>query len=110
MAEKVTFATKRISQKYTVMCHENGLLVMTTNVTNVTAAPSVLPLSSRDALLLSPRLFSRDDFLSGRVSRRDRLIRVQSGLCREGHVDRIAEEKDACIIAVVGSGMKRTRE
>ncbi len=28
---KVVLATKRISEKYTVMCHGNGLLFMTTN-------------------------------------------------------------------------------
>jgi len=41
LAGKVAFATKRISEKYTVMCHVNGLLLMTTNGNHVTAAPSV---------------------------------------------------------------------
>ena len=31
LAGKVAFATKRFSEKYTVMCHENALLFMTTN-------------------------------------------------------------------------------
>ncbi len=31
MTGKTVFATRRISEKYTVMCHGNGLLVMTEN-------------------------------------------------------------------------------
>ena len=39
----------------------------------------------------------------------DRAVRaLQLALMGQGYVDRIAEEKDACIIAVVGSGMKGT--
>jgi aspartate kinase len=39
----------------------------------------------------------------------DRAVRaLQLGLMGQGYVDRIAAEKDACIIAVVGSGMKGT--
>ena len=39
----------------------------------------------------------------------DRAIRaLQLALLGQGYVDRIAEEKDACVIAVVGSGMKGT--
>jgi aspartate kinase len=39
----------------------------------------------------------------------DRAVRaLQLALMGQGFVDRIAEEKDACIIAVVGSGMKGT--
>jgi aspartate kinase len=39
----------------------------------------------------------------------DRAARaLQLALMGQGYVDRIAEEKDACIIAVVGSGMKGT--
>jgi len=45
------------------------------------------------------------------VARRDveRAVRaLQLALLGQGYVDRIAEERDACIIAVVGSGMKGT--
>jgi len=39
----------------------------------------------------------------------DRAVRaLQLALMGQGYVDKIAEEKDACIIAVVGSGMKGT--
>ena len=39
----------------------------------------------------------------------DRAVRsLQLALMGQGYIDRIAEEKDACIIAVVGSGMKGT--
>jgi aspartate kinase len=39
----------------------------------------------------------------------DRAVRaLQLALMGQGYVDRVAEEKDACIIAVVGSGMKGT--
>ncbi len=39
----------------------------------------------------------------------DRAVRaLQLALMGQGHVDRITEEKDACVIAVVGSGMKGT--
>lgn len=39
----------------------------------------------------------------------DRAVRaLQLALMGQGYVERIAEEKDACIIAVVGSGMKGT--
>jgi aspartate kinase len=39
----------------------------------------------------------------------DRAVRaLQLALMGQGYVDRIAEEKDACVIAVVGSGMKGT--
>ena len=39
----------------------------------------------------------------------DRAVRgLQLALMGQGYVDRIAEEKDTCIIAVVGSGMKGT--
>jgi aspartate kinase len=39
----------------------------------------------------------------------DRAVRaLQLALMGQGHVDRIGAEKDACIIAVVGSGMKGT--
>ena len=39
----------------------------------------------------------------------DRAVRaLQLALMGQGYVDRISEEKDACIIAVVGSGMKGT--
>ena len=45
------------------------------------------------------------------VARRDvdRAVRtLQLALLGQGYVDRVSEEKDACIIAVVGSGMKGT--
>lgn len=39
----------------------------------------------------------------------DRAVRaLQLALMGQGYVDRITEEKDACVIAVVGSGMKGT--
>jgi len=39
----------------------------------------------------------------------DRAVRaLQLALMGQGYVDRIGEEKDACVIAVVGSGMKGT--
>src|SRR2546428_4657500 len=39
----------------------------------------------------------------------DRVVRaLQLALMGQGYVDKIAEEKDACIIAVVGSGMNGT--
>jgi aspartate kinase len=39
----------------------------------------------------------------------DRAVRaLQLALMGQGYVDRIAQEKDACVIAVVGSGMKGT--
>ena len=39
----------------------------------------------------------------------DRAVRaLQLALMRQGFVDRITEEKDCCVIAVVGSGMKGT--
>jgi aspartate kinase len=39
----------------------------------------------------------------------DRAVRaLQLALMGQGYVDRIAEEKNACVIAVVGSGMKGT--
>src|SRR5207249_5819699 len=39
----------------------------------------------------------------------DKAVRaLQLALLGQGYVDRITEEKDACIIAVVGSGMKGT--
>jgi aspartate kinase len=39
----------------------------------------------------------------------DRAVRaLQLALMGQGYVDRIAAEKDACVIAVVGSGMKGT--
>ncbi len=39
----------------------------------------------------------------------DRAVRtLQLALLGQGYVDRVSEEKDACIIAVVGSGMKGT--
>src|SRR5207245_3103191 len=39
----------------------------------------------------------------------DRAVRaLQLALMGQGYVDKITEEKDACIIAVVGSGMKGT--
>src|SRR3989442_15171096 len=39
----------------------------------------------------------------------DRAVRaLQLALMGQGYVDKIAEEKDACIIAVVGSGMNGT--
>jgi aspartate kinase len=39
----------------------------------------------------------------------DRAVRaLQLALMGQGYVDRVAEEKDACIIAVVGAGMKGT--
>ncbi len=39
----------------------------------------------------------------------DRAVRaLQLALLGQGFVDRVSEEKDACIVAVVGSGMKGT--
>jgi hypothetical protein len=45
------FATNRISEKYTVMCHGNGLLVMTTNGSGGEAGKSSVPPLLRHEML-----------------------------------------------------------
>jgi aspartate kinase len=54
---------------------------------------------------------SSESTISCVVSRKDvdRGVRaLQLALLGQGHVDKIVEEKDTCVIAVVGSGMKGT--
>src|SRR2546428_13483705 len=53
--EKVAFATKRFSEKYTVICHENALLFMTTNdMPKPIVGLSASPLLRRETRLLRP--------------------------------------------------------
>jgi len=79
LAGKVAFATKRISEKYTVMCHEIGLLLMTTNGAHMTSAFSSATLASRESVAKTP-YFPKTIFLSGGDNGRDRRLRVQSRL------------------------------
>src|SRR2546425_5357926 len=71
--EKVAFATKRFSEKYTIICHENALLFMTTNdMPKPIVGLSASPLLRRETRLLRPPpspveyLVSAGDY--GRVS------------------------------------------
>ena len=91
MAVKSAFATKRLSEKYTVMCHDNGLLVMTTNAClNQFWGVSASPLLRREARSLRPPspveyLASAGDY--GRVSG----FRAWSGLGCQGESSRRQE-------------------
>src|SRR2546427_4831352 len=56
LPRKADSVTKRISEKYTVMCHGNGLLLITTNETHANHAltPSTLPLLRCEMLCAIP--------------------------------------------------------
>jgi hypothetical protein len=55
LTEKAASATKRISEKYTVMCHGNGLLLITTNeALSNHATPLASTLASRGAVAKTP--------------------------------------------------------
>ena len=54
MVGNVAFATKRVSEKYTVMCHEIDLLLMTTNGAHMTSAFSSATLASRESVAKTP--------------------------------------------------------
>src|SRR2546428_6689350 len=54
LTEKAASATKRISEKYTVMCHGNGLLLITTNEALPNHARLQLPLLRCESESLRP--------------------------------------------------------
>jgi hypothetical protein len=78
LRKKLASATKRISEKYTVMCHGNGLLLITMNeaLANRCNSFGFTALASRDRVAKTPPPFSGENFLSGRDNGRDRLIRA----------------------------------
>src|SRR2546422_5757899 len=71
LPRKADSVTKRISEKYTVMCHGNGLLLITTNETHANHAltPSTLPLLRCEMLCAipppPPPFFLKISFLGG---------------------------------------------
>jgi aspartate kinase len=90
--------------------------VVTVGGTGMPGAPGVAAkvfqtLGSNNVNVMMISQGSSEAAISCVVAKRDieRAVRaLQLALLGQGYVDRITEEKDACIIAVVGSGMKGT--
>jgi aspartate kinase len=90
--------------------------IVTVGGTGMMGAPGVAAkvfqtLGSNNVNVMMISQGSSEATISCVVARKDvdRGVRaLQLALLGQGHVDKIVEEKDACIIAVVGSGMKGT--
>ncbi len=90
--------------------------IVTVGGTGMMGAPGVAAkifqtLGSNNVNVMMISQGSSESTISSVVARKDvdRGVRaLQLALLGQGHVDRIADEKDTCVIAVVGSGMKGT--
>lgn len=90
--------------------------IVTVSGTGMMGAPGVAAkvfqtLGSNNVNVMMISQGSSEATISCVVSRKDldRAVRaLQLALLGQGHIDRISDEKDTCVIAVVGSGMKGT--
>jgi len=80
-SQKIVFATRRVSEKYRVMCHGNGLLLITTNETPFKPCVDIFSFSTYPTRgSVAKTLYFLEHPLSGGDNGRDRLFKAQSGL------------------------------